>query len=373
MLETVGHQLPCHVTYTTGRTAEIIRSNLHRSPLYAGKIEGVGPRYCPSIEDKIVRFADKERHQIFLEPEGIATEEIYVNGLSTSLPFDVQVELVRSVVGCENAEIVRAGYAVEYDFVHPTQLEPTLETKSCRNLFLAGQINGTSGYEEAGGQGLLAGINAGLRSLGRPLLTIRRDQAYIGVLVDDLVTKGTTEPYRMFTSRAEYRLILRQDNADARLSSIGYEVGLLPKPKYDASRRKQEAVQQELDRLATSRQNGQSLLQLLRRPEVTYAELPNRNPLLSEEVTEQVETIVKYAGYVERQDAEIVRYKDLESREIPPWLDFESIPGLRTESRLKLKQLRPRTLGQASRISGISPADISLVMVWIKRGPKVIA
>lgn len=373
VLGTVGHQLPCHVTYTTGRTAEIIRSNLHRSPLYAGKIEGVGPRYCPSIEDKIVRFADKERHQIFLEPEGVATEEIYVNGLSTSLPFDVQVELVRSVVGCENAEIVRAGYAVEYDFVHPTQLEPTLETKSCRNLFLAGQINGTSGYEEAGGQGILAGINAGLRSLGRPLLTLRRDQAYIGVLVDDLVTKGTTEPYRMFTSRAEYRLILRQDNADARLSSIGYEVGLLPKPKYDASRRKQEAIQQELDRLATSRQNGQSLLQLLRRPEVTYAELPGRNPLLSVEVTEQVETIVKYAGYVERQDAEIVRYKDLESREIPLWLDFEGIPGLRTESRLKLKQLRPRTLGQASRISGISPADISLVMVWIKRGPKVIA
>jgi tRNA uridine 5-carboxymethylaminomethyl modification enzyme len=268
---------------------------------------------------------------------------------------------------------VRAGYAVEYDFVLPTQLEPTLETKSCRNLFLAGQINGTSGYEEAGGQGILAGINAALRSLGRTLLTIRRDQAYIGVLVDDLVTKGTAEPYRMFTSRAEYRLVLRQDNADARLSSIGYEVGLLPKPKYEASRRKQEAVQHELDRLAASRQNGQSLLQLLRRPEVTYAKLPGRNPLMPTEIAEQVETIVKYAGYVERQEAEIVRYKDLESREIPVWLDFESIPGLRTESRLKLKQLRPRTLGQAGRISGISPADISLVMVWIKRGPKVIA
>lgn len=367
VLARLGRQLPCHITYTTDRTAEIIRANLHRSPLYSGQIEGVGPRYCPSIEDKIVRFADKPRHQIFLEPEGMETDEIYVNGFSTSLPFDVQIEMVRSIVGCEHAEIARAGYAVEYDFVHPTQLSPTLETKRCRNLFLAGQINGTSGYEEAGAQGILAGINAALRSQNRPLITIGRDQAYLGVLVDDLVTKGTTEPYRMFTSRAEYRLLLRQDNADARLCRIGHQVGLLPETHYRAFLEKEQAVARELERLRIVRHDGQTLTQLLRRPEVSYSALPGADLSLPPEVAEQVEIVVKYAGYVDRQEAEVVRFRELESRAIPDSLDYETIPGLRTESRLKLKQVRPVTIGQARRISGISPADLSLLMVWIKR------
>jgi len=368
VLARIGHQLPCHITYTTERTAEIIRRNLDRSPLYSGQIEGIGPRYCPSIEDKIVRFADKPRHQIFLEPEGMETDEIYVNGFSTSLPFDVQIEMVHSIVGCEHAEIARAGYAVEYDFVHPTQLSPTLETKRCRNLFLAGQINGTSGYEEAGAQGILAGINAALRSQSRPLVTIGRDQAYLGVLVDDLVTKGTTEPYRMFTSRAEYRLLLRQDNADARLCRMGRQVGLLPERHYHAFLEKEQAIARELERLRTVRHDGQTLTQLLRRPEVSYSALPGADLSLPAEVAEQVEIVVKYAGYVDRQEAEVVRFRELESKVIPESLDYETIPGLRTESRLKLKQVRPVTIGQAGRISGISPADLSLLMVWIKRG-----
>lgn len=368
VLARVGAQLPCYVTFTTPRTAELIRANLHRSPLYSGEITGVGPRYCPSIEDKVVRFADKERHQIFLEPEGTDTDEIYVNGFATSLPFDLQVDLVRTIVGCERAEIARAGYAVEYDFVLPTQLELTLETKVCRNLFLAGQINGTSGYEEAGAQGILAGINAARRVQDRPPITLRRDQAYLGVLVDDLVTKGTTEPYRMFTSRAEYRLLLRQDNADHRLAPIGHEVGLLSRPRYGQFLQRQHAVAQELARLETTRHDGQTLAKLLKRPEVTYATLPGRCERLPIEVTQQVEAILKYAGYVERQEVEVSRFLEMETREIPDWLDFDRIPGLRTESRQKLNKIRPRTLGQAGRISGISPADLSLVMVWIRRG-----
>lgn len=368
VLARIGAQLPCYVTFTTSRTAELIRANLHRSPLYSGEITGVGPRYCPSIEDKVVRFADKERHQIFLEPEGTDTDEFYVNGFSTSLPFDLQVDLVRTIVGCERAEIARPGYAVEYDFVVPTQLELTLETKVCRNLFLAGQINGTSGYEEAGAQGILAGINAARRVQGLPLITLRRDQAYLGVLVDDLVTKGTAEPYRMFTSRAEYRLLLRQDNADHRLAPIGHEVGLLPRSRYQQFLERQQAVAQELARLEATRHEGHTLAKLLKRPEVTYATLPGRCEHLPIEVAQQVEAILKYAGYVERQEVEINRFLDMETREIPEWLDFDRIPGLRTESRQKLNRVRPRTLGQAGRISGISPADLSLVMVWIRRG-----
>ncbi len=369
VLAQIGKQLPCHVTYTTPETADVIRRNLHRSPLFSGAIEGVGPRYCPSIEDKVVRFADKSRHQLFLEPEGVNTEEIYVNGFSTSLPFDVQFEMVRTITGCERAEIVRPGYAVEYDFVPPTQLEPTLETKRCRNLFLAGQINGTSGYEEAGAQGILAGMNAALRARDRNLISFRRDQAYLGVLVDDLVTKGTTEPYRMFTSRAEFRLLLRQDNADARLSAVGAQVGLLPERLYQASVRKQEAIAAEIQRLEATRCEGQTLAQLLRRPELSYLDLPGHDPRLSPAVTEQVEAIIKYAGYIDRQQVEVEKFRELEGRAIPDWLDYDSIPGLRTESRLKLKQLQPRTLGQAGRISGVSPADLGLVLVWIKRGP----
>src|SRR5690242_5322221 len=264
ILSRINGQLPCYVTFTTDKTAEIIRNNLHKSPLYSGMIEGVGPRYCPSIEDKIVKFADKERHQIFLEPEGIETDEIYVNGFSTSLPFEVQIEMVRSIIGCENAEIMRPAYAVEYDFAHPTQLHPSLETKVCRNLFLAGQINGTSGYEEAGAQGLMAGINAARRVQDRELLVLRRDQAYIGVLIDDLVTKGTSEPYRMFTSRAEYRLLLRQDNADMRLSQTGYDIGLLPERNYRKFLDKKQVIECELERLHKTRIGTELLVQMLR-------------------------------------------------------------------------------------------------------------
>lgn len=368
ILDQVGGQLPCYITYTTDKTAELIRGNLHKSPLYSGIIEGVGPRYCPSIEDKIVRFADKDRHQIFLEPEGIATDEIYVNGFSTSLPFEVQVEMIRTIIGCEQAEITRPGYAVEYDFAPPTQLQPTLETKLCKNLFFAGQINGTSGYEEAAAQGIIAGINAARRVQGKPAIVLRRNQAYIGVLIDDLVTKGAAEPYRMFTSRAEYRLLLRQDNADERLSALGFEVGLLPERLYRRSLAKYQAVTAELDRLARTRHEGLSLTQILRRPEVTYATLPGHDDKLPPEVGQAVEIAVKYAGYVERQEKEVSRFVEMESKVIPTWLDFQTIPGLRTEARQKLQTIRPQTVGQASRISGVSPADISLVMVWIERG-----
>jgi tRNA uridine 5-carboxymethylaminomethyl modification enzyme len=368
ILDQIKGQMPCYVTHTTERTASLIRDNLHLSPLYAGLIEGIGPRYCPSIEDKIVKFPDKERHQIFLEPEGITTEEIYINGCSTSLPFGVQVDLVRTIQGCENAEILRPAYAVEYDFAFPTQLYPSLETKVCRNLFLAGQINGTSGYEEAGAQGLIAGINAVRRVQGKDPIVLRRDQAYIGVLIDDLITKGTTEPYRMFTSRAEYRLILRQDNADMRLCPLGYEIGLLPQNNYDKFLAKQKATQTEIQRLHKTRNGNASLAQILRRPEISYSDLPSQNPDLSREVIEQVEIDLKYAGYIERQDLEIKRFQAMEEKVIPYWLDYTAIPGLRNEARHKLEKIQPVTVGQAARISGVSPSDISLVLVWIKRG-----
>jgi tRNA uridine 5-carboxymethylaminomethyl modification enzyme len=367
-LDRINGQLPCHITYTTDATAKIIRANIHKSPMYSGVIEGVGPRYCPSIEDKIVKFPEKERQQIFLEPEGIATDEIYVNGFSTCLPFEVQVDMVRTIIGCENAEIMRPAYAVEYDFAFPTQLHPSLETKTCRNLFLAGQINGTSGYEEAGAQGLMAGMNAARRVQSLPPIILGRDQAYIGVLIDDLVTKGTVEPYRMFTSRAEYRLLLRQDNADLRLSQTGYEIGLLPERNYRQFQSRKQAVHAEIERLETTRVGTDTLAQMLRRPEITYRDLPQPPTNLPLEVVQQVEICIKYEGYIDRQELEVAKFKQLEDKQIPDAFDYNTVHSLRTEARQKLNKIRPVTLGQASRISGVSPSDIGVLMVWLKRG-----
>jgi len=371
ILDQIDGQLPCYITYTTDATAQIIRANLHKSPMYSGVIEGVGPRYCPSIEDKIVKFPEKERQQIFLEPEGIATDEIYVNGFSTCLPFEVQVEMVRTIIGCENAEIMRPAYAVEYDFAFPTQLHASLETKVCRNLFLGGQINGTSGYEEAGAQGLMAGINAARRVQNRPPVILRRNEAYIGVLIDDLVTKGTIEPYRMFTSRAEYRLLLRQDNADLRLSQLGYDIGLLPERNFKKFEAKKSGIEAELVRLEKTRAGSETLAQLMRRPEVAYADLPNRDESLSQEVVQQVEIALKYEGYIARQEVEVAKMKGLEDKQIPPWMDYAKVPSLRTEARQKLAKIQPATLGQASRISGVSPSDVGILMIWMKSGPPV--
>ncbi|HEY6170329.1 MAG TPA: tRNA uridine-5-carboxymethylaminomethyl(34) synthesis enzyme MnmG [Verrucomicrobiae bacterium] len=368
ILAQIGGQLPCHITFTTPKTADIVRKNLHLSPMYSGAIEGIGPRYCPSIEDKFVKFADKERHQIFLEPEGIATDEIYVNGCSSSLPLEIQVELVRSIIGCENAEIFRPAYAVEYDFAYPTQLLPSLETKVCRNLYLAGQINGTSGYEEAAAQGLIAGINAARRVCGKEPLILGRDQAYIGVLIDDLVTKGTQEPYRMFTSRAEYRLLLRQDNADMRLVELGHEIGLLPKRRYSKFLDKKRRIEEELNRLGKVRDGTTTLAQILRRPEVGYSQLPNRRTDLSPDVTQQVEIAIKYAGYIERQVGEVTRFRAMEDKQIPESIDYSAVPSLRVEARQKLAKIRPHTLGQAGRISGVTPSDLGVLLVWLRRG-----
>jgi tRNA uridine 5-carboxymethylaminomethyl modification enzyme len=356
----------CHITRTTARTAELILQNIHLSPMYSGAIEGVGPRYCPSIEDKIVRFSDKECHQIFLEPEGVETEEVYVNGFSTCLPISVQYQLVRTIVGCENAEIVRPAYAVEYDFFFPSQLNHSLETKVCRGLFLAGQVNGTSGYEEAAAQGLMAGINAARTALGMEVITLGRDQAYIGVLIDDLITKDTFEPYRMFTSRAEHRLLLRQDNADIRLSGVAHKLGLLNEQRHNRVINKTEQIHNEISRLGRTRVGGCSLEQLLRRPEINYADLPDRDLKLSAEVIAQVEVSLKYQGYIERQAVEVQKLRHAESKQIPPNLDFNRIVGLRTEAKQKLHSIRPATIGQASRISGVSPSDISVLMVWMR-------
>ena len=366
-LDQINGQLPCYSTSTTDKTAEIIRANLHKSPMYSGVIEGVGPRYCPSIEDKIVKFSEKERHQIFLEPEGIATDEIYVNGFSTSLPFEVQVDLVRTIIGCENAEIMRPAYAVEYDFAFPTQLLPSLETKVCSGLFLAGQINGTSGYEEAAAQGLMAGMNAARKVKNLPPVVLRRDQAYIGVLIDDLITKGTVEPYRMFTSRAEHRLLLRQDNADLRLAEMGHAVGLLPDRNYQQFKEKELVIKNELIRLQSTYSEKKSLLKILSRPEVSYQDLPDKNDQLNDEVVLQVEIAVKYAGYISRQELEVEKNKKLEDKVIPTTFDYGQVPSLRHEARQKLSKIRPTTIGQAGRISGVSPADISILLVSLKR------
>lgn len=384
------NQIPCWLTYTNPSTHQIIQDNLHRAPMFTGLVEGVGARYCPSIEDKIVRFADKDRHQIFLEPEGRQTEEVYVQGLSSSLPEDVQMDVLHSIAGLENAQMMRTGYAIEYDVVVPYQLRPTLETKVIENLYTAGQTNGTSGYEEAASQGLMAGINAALKIQGKEPLVLKRSDGYIGVMIDDLVTKGTTEPYRLLTSRAEYRLILRHDNADLRLTELGYEIGLVKEEQYDAYRKKKTAVEKEMQRLKKIRmkptkefqeflatidsaalKDGILASEILRRPEIRYNDLlafiPAGETLTNREI-EQLEIQIKYEGYIKKAMEKVDKLKRMEAKRIPERIDYAAINGLATEARQKLQKIQPETIAQASRISGVNPADLSILMVYIENG-----
>ena len=382
-------QISCWLTYTNEKTHEIIRENLDRSPLYSGMIEGTGPRYCPSIEDKIVKFADKNRHQVFIEPEGIHTDEMYIGGMSSSLPEDVQIAMYHSVPGLERAEIVRNAYAIEYDCIDARQLKLSLEFKKISGLFSAGQFNGSSGYEEAAAQGLIAGINAARKIQEKEPLILDRSEAYIGVLIDDLVTKENHEPYRMMTSRAEYRLLLRQDNADIRLTKKGYEIGLIDEKRYEKLLKKEELIRQEIERVSkvhiganktvqeyleklgsTELKSSATLAELIRRPELTYEslkEIDAERPLLPEDVCEQVNIYIKYEGYLQRQMKQVEQFKKLEQRKIPEHMDYDSVPSLRIEARQKLKQYQPSSIGQASRLAGVSPADISVLLIYLEK------